>query len=161
MKQFFKFTFASCLGVLISSILVIIFLVSMLGSLVSTEESVPEIKDNSVLYIKLDKPIYDREVSDLSMLGGIAEGEIGSSIGLTEFLYVLERAKTDDRIKAIMLDITLLQANGWATIEEVKLYCISASIRKTHSVSCIIFSKFLVSIPRHTYCYIKATLFFR
>lgn len=120
MKQFFKFTFASCLGVLISSILVIIFLVSMFGSLVSTEESVPEIKDNSVLYIKLDKPIYDREVSDLSMLGGIAEGEIGSSIGLTEFLYVLERAKTDDRIKAIMLDITLLQANGWATIEEMR-----------------------------------------
>lgn len=92
----------------------------MFGSLVSTEESVPEIKDNSVLYIKLDKPIYDREVSDLSMLGGIAEGEIGSSIGLTEFLYVLERAKTDDRIKAIMLDITLLQANGWATIEEMR-----------------------------------------
>ena len=54
------------------------------------------------------------------MLGGIAEGEIGSSIGLTEFLYVLERAKTDDRIKAIMLDITLLQANGWATIEEMR-----------------------------------------
>lgn len=120
MKQFFKFTFASCLGVLISSILVIVLLFGMLGSLVSTEESAPQISDNSVLYIKLDKPIYDREVSDLSMLGGIVSGEVGNSIGMTEFLYVLDRAKKDDNIKAIMLDLSVLQTNGWATVEEMR-----------------------------------------
>ena len=88
--------------------------------MIPSEEPTVEIKDNSVLLLKLDKPIYDREVNDLSMFGDIVNGEIGTSIGLTEFIQVMKRAKGDDNIKAVMLDLSLLQANGWATIEEMR-----------------------------------------
>ena len=88
--------------------------------MMTTKESVPEIKDNSVLLIRLDKPIYDREVSDISSIAGAIGGESVGNIGLTEFIYVIQRAKTDSKIKAIMLDLAVLQTGGWATVEEMR-----------------------------------------
>ena len=120
MKQFFKFTLASFLGVLFCTIFVFLVLSGILGSMMTTKESVPEIKDNSVLLIRLDKPIYDREVSDISSLAGVIGGESVGNIGLTEFIYVIQRAKTDSKIKAIMLDLAVLQTGGWATVEEMR-----------------------------------------
>ncbi len=120
MKQFFKFTLASFLGVLFCTIFVFLVLSGILGSIMTTKESVPEIKDNSVLLIRLDKPIYDREVSDISSLAGAIGGESVGNIGLTEFIYVIQRAKTDSKIKAIMLDLAVLQTGGWATVEEMR-----------------------------------------
>lgn len=120
MKQFFKFTLASFLGVLFCTIFVFLVLSGILGSMMTTKESVPEIKDNSVLLIRLDKPIYDREVSDISSLAGAIGGESVGNIGLTEFIYVIQRAKTDSKIKAIMLDLAVLQTGGWATVEEMR-----------------------------------------
>ncbi len=120
MKQFFKFTLASFLGVLFCTIFVFLVLSGILGSMMTTKENVPEIKDNSVLLIRLDKPIYDREVSDISSLAGAIGGESVGNIGLTEFIYVIQRAKTDSKIKAIMLDLAVLQTGGWATVEEMR-----------------------------------------
>lgn len=120
MKQFFKFTLASFLGVLFCTIFVFLVLSGIFGSMMTTKESVPEIKDNSVLLIRLDKPIYDREVSDISSLAGAIGGETVGNIGLTEFIYVIQRAKTDSKIKAIMLDLAVLQTGGWATVEEMR-----------------------------------------
>lgn len=120
MKQFFKFTLASFLGVLFCTIFVFLVLSGIIGSMMTTKESVPEIKDNSVLLIRLDKPIYDREVSDISSLAGAIGGESVGNIGLTEFIYVIQRAKTDSKIKAIMLDLAVLQTGGWATVEEMR-----------------------------------------
>lgn len=120
MKQFFKFTLASFLGVLFCTIFVFLVLSGIFGSMMTASESVPEIKDNSVLLIKLDKPIYDREVSDISSFAGAIGGEVMGNIGLTEFIYVIQKAKTDSKIKAIMLDLSVLQTNGWATVEEMR-----------------------------------------
>ena len=120
MKQFFKFTLASFLGVLFCTIFVFLVLSGIFGSMMTTKESVPEIKDNSVLLIRLDKPIYDREVSDISSLPGAIGSESVGNIGLTEFIYVIQRAKTDSKIKAIMLDLAVLQTGGWATVEEMR-----------------------------------------
>lgn len=120
MKQFFKFTLASFLGVLFCTIFVFLVLSGIFGSMMTASESVPEIKDNSVLLIKLDKPIYDREVSDISSFAGVIGGEGMGNIGLTEFIYVIQKAKTDSKIKAIMLDLSVLQTNGWATVEEMR-----------------------------------------
>lgn len=122
MKQFFKFMFASCLGVFLSTILlVIIFFVVGTSIIASSTSATPQINDNSVLVLKLDKPIYDREISDFTaLLSSSSDINSNSSIGLTEFISVIKKAKTDDKIKAIMLDLSLLQANGWATVEEMR-----------------------------------------
>ncbi len=120
MKQFFKFTFASVVGFLIAGILFVLIMIGIFSSLVSSTNTVPKIDENAVLLIKFDKAIYDREVSDLSMLGEVINGEMGTSMGLTEFMGVLNEAKTDAKIKAVMLDLSILQTNGWATVEEMR-----------------------------------------
>lgn len=120
MKQFFKFTFASVLGFLIAGILFVLIMIGIFSSLVSSTNTVPKIDENAVLLIKFDKAIYDREVSNLSMLGEVINGEMGTSMGLTEFMGVLNEVKTDAKIKAVMLDLSILQTNGWATVEEMR-----------------------------------------
>ncbi len=123
MKQFFKFMFASCLGVFLSTIILIVTFFIIVTSIISAStKSVPDIEENSVLVIKLDKPIYDREVSDFSdlFMSGKEDIDVSSSIGLTEFIAVINKAKTDPNIKAIMLDLSIIQANGWATVQEMR-----------------------------------------
>lgn len=123
MKQFFKFMFASCLGVLLSTIILFVTFFIIVTSIISSStKSVPNIEENSVLVIKLDKPIYDREVSDFSNLfmSGKEDIDVSSSIGLTEFIAVINKAKSDPKIKAIMLDLSIIQANGWATVQEMR-----------------------------------------
>ena len=123
MKQFFKFMFASCLGVLLSTIVLFVTFIIIVTSIISSStKSVPNIEENSVLVIKLDKPIYDREVSDFSNLfmSDKEDIDVSSSIGLTEFIAVINKAKSDPKIKAIMLDLSIIQANGWATVQEMR-----------------------------------------
>lgn len=123
MKQFFKFMFASCLGVLLSTIILFVTFFIIVTSIISSStKSVPNIEENSVLVIKLDKPIYDREVSDFSNLfmSDKEDIDVSTSIGLTEFIAVINKAKSDPKIKAIMLDLSIIQANGWATVQEMR-----------------------------------------
>lgn len=122
MKSFFNFMFASCLGCFLSSMLVIFVLIGIFSSIsFSDTEQTVAIENNSVLYINLDAPIYDREVEDLETFSSnLLSDEIIKPIGLTEFMEVIRKAKTDENIKAIFLQMSMLQTNGWATVEEIR-----------------------------------------
>lgn len=124
MKSFFNFMFASCLGCFISSMLVIFVLIGIFSSIsfsTSDTQGPIAIETNSVLYIDMDAPFYDREVEDLETFStNILSTDVVKPIGLTEFMEVIRRAKTDDRIKAIYLQMSMLQTNGWATVEEIR-----------------------------------------
>ena len=122
MKSFFNFMFASCLGCFLSSMLVIFVLIGVFSSIsFSDTEQTVAIENNSVLYINLDAPIYDREVEDLETFStNLLSDEIVKPIGLTEFMEVIRKAKTDENIKAIFLQMSMLQTNGWATVDEIR-----------------------------------------
>lgn len=121
MKQFFKFMFASFFGVVLAGIVFLVATIGIISIIIASADTAPQINDNSVLVITLDKPIYDREVEDISAMIGTSESiESGKSIGLSEFISVINKAKNDPKIKAIMLDLSVLQTNGWATIEEMR-----------------------------------------
>ncbi|MEE3413177.1 MAG: signal peptide peptidase SppA [Bacteroidales bacterium] len=121
MKQFFKFTFASCLGSFLALIAIVFFIFFIIGGLISSvSQPDVEVKDNSILVIKMDKPIYDREVESIQEIFSTTGLNMESNIGLTEFIAVINKAKTDKRIKAIMLDFSILQANGIATAQEIR-----------------------------------------
>ncbi|MBJ6144844.1 signal peptide peptidase SppA [Hymenobacter sp. BT559] len=113
MRQFFKFVLATIVGLVLFSVLGFILLIGLgkaLGS--STEKSVAS---NSVLELKLDKPISERAQSaDLNPLGGDR-----ATIGLVNLKEVIRRAKTDDDIKGILLNLELVQG-GMASLEEVR-----------------------------------------
>lgn len=102
MKQFLKFFLASCLGVIVAS-LVLSFLgfMIMLGIAGSAEE-VPAVTANSILKVKLDNPIPER-TNNLQISPFDIENQY--VLGLTEIVKSIEAAADDDDIQGIYLDL--------------------------------------------------------
>ena len=57
MKSFFKFLLASTLGVLIASLIMFFITVGILTAMIASADKPTNIKSNSILLLKLDKPI--------------------------------------------------------------------------------------------------------
>lgn len=126
MKQFFKSFLGSLLGVFVAGIIVIIlFFVMLIGtmaggaSMFGKQDKESKVKDNSVLHIKLNKPIVER-TSD-NPFDNFDFGSFSSNkpLGMHDILKSIEKAKTDDRIKGIYLDLSSISA-GFATIQEIR-----------------------------------------
>ncbi|HRJ16747.1 MAG TPA: hypothetical protein PLI34_17240, partial [Saprospiraceae bacterium] len=61
MGQFFKFVFASCLGVILATIVTGIISFGILGAVAGSMESKgKKIEPNSVLHLKFDQPIPEK-----------------------------------------------------------------------------------------------------
>ncbi len=121
MKQFFKFMFASMLGVLLAMFLGIFILVGIIAGIASSAGSKKEAKveANSVLQINFEAPITDRSSNNPfeNFDFGSFSGKKG--IGLNDILENIEKAKTDNNIKGIYIDLENVPA-GIATIEEIR-----------------------------------------
>lgn len=121
MQQFFKFVFASCLGVFLAGIALMLFgVISMAGLAGASEDKVKSVEANSVLEIKLEEPIPE--------LTGNSESEnIFDSkkvMGETALIAAIENAATDSKIKGIFINTRFL------TIEFPKLVAIRTAIEK-------------------------------
>ncbi|MBP9081367.1 MAG: hypothetical protein KBF80_14055, partial [Flavobacteriales bacterium] len=121
MRQFFKFMFASMLGtLLIGLVLLILFIGSLaaLGSAFSLEGKPTTVKSSSVLHITLDQEIMDRGPNDpFNFNFGPFQGM--SRLGLNDILNNIEKAKRDDRIKGVFLDLGVVNA-GLGTLKEIR-----------------------------------------
>ena len=60
MKEFFRAFLGSCLGVLISFLLLILLGFSLIGIIASSSEEKVEIAPKTILKIELDQPIFER-----------------------------------------------------------------------------------------------------
>lgn len=117
MKQFFKFMFASMLGTFLLFILVTLISIGIIAAIVATassEETV--ITKNTVLHVKLNKDIADRS-SKTKFVMGYAGPE--KTTGLNEILDNLKKAKKDDNISGIYLDLSNIPA-GLSTVDEIR-----------------------------------------
>ncbi len=121
MKQFFKFMFASMLGVFLAFFLGIVVLVGMIAALVSSADSKKEAKvePNSVLHINFESQINDRSSNNPFENFNFSSMSGKKGIGLNDILENIEKAKTDDNIKGIYIDLQSVPA-GIATIEEIR-----------------------------------------
>lgn len=117
MKGFFKFTFASILGVLIGLLIFILIGVGIIGA--ASQEKPLEIKKNTVLVAKFDKPIIDRDPESPFNFALPASFKPEASMGLDAILKNINKAKKDENISGILLDLTDIPA-GFASIEEIR-----------------------------------------
>ncbi len=121
MRQFFKFMFASMLGTLLLSVLMFILFIGFiaaLGSAFSLEGKAPSVPASTVLRIALDQEVLDRGPNDPFNLD-FAPFKMSSKLGLDDILNNLEKAKRDDRIKGIFLDLGVVNA-GFTTVKEIR-----------------------------------------
>ena len=119
MKSFLKYTLATIVGVMIAGFLMTILSVGILSTIVSMTEKPTTVKEKSVLIMRLEGEILERSsknpFNDLD-IPGIASVK---QIGLDDILSCIKKAKTDDNIKGIYLNPTMVTA-GLGTIEEIR-----------------------------------------
>lgn len=105
MRQFFKFVFASCLGMFLFFIL--IFLIFSVIGLSSSSDGF-SLSQNSVLELKLDKAIPEKSNNAPFQFQGFSK-EDNEMLGMNDILYAIDHAKSDKKIKGILLDISGFQ----------------------------------------------------
>ncbi len=120
MKQFFKTVFASLLGTLLASVIFVFLIIGMIGAIaaISGSDKEVEVKENSILVVKFEGPITDRSSKNpFQNLGAMFSKE--QAIGLDDILNNIEKAKEDENIKGIYMEITSVPA-GIAMVEEIR-----------------------------------------
>ncbi len=116
MRQFFKFAFASCLGVFLAGLFLTLVFGVGLGSMVKNMNKTATVKTNSILKLDLMQPIPEKtnniENQEFSL-------ENNSIVGVHDMVDAIEHAKTDSKIKGILLDLSFVQA-GTVTRSELR-----------------------------------------
>ena len=119
MKAFFKFLLASILGFIIASILCFLILIGIVGAMMSSSEKLVEVKENSILYINLNKEIVDRASNNPFNGLGLGSFQPKTDLGLNDILKAIENAKNDSKIKGIFMEVDAVNA-GAATVNEIR-----------------------------------------
>lgn len=117
MKQFFKYVFATIIGVLLCLIIFTFIILGLISS--ARNDKKTEVEANSVLRLSLDYAIKER--TSANPLSGIPflNLSVKKTPGLNDILASIKRAKTDDNIKGIYLDEGYM-LSGQATTEEIR-----------------------------------------
>lgn len=119
MKDFFKFTFATVTGIILSSIaLFIIGMVTLFG-LASTSETETTVSKNSIMMLDLNGTLVER--TQESPLGILSQwlGDDSSTYGLDDILSSIQKAKENDNIKGIYLQALSLNTS-YASLQEIR-----------------------------------------
>lgn len=117
MKDFIKFTFATVLGIIISSVLLSIIGIGMIFSILASSDTEVKVEPNSIMTISLNGTISERANEDpFAMLSSDSEIE---AYGLDDILSAIQKAKDNDNIKGIYLDLNAVGAQP-ATLQEIR-----------------------------------------
>ncbi len=118
--NFFKVVLASAIGYIIAGVILLTLLIVTAVGIASSSSDQEELPSDAVLTLKLNYPMVDR-VQDGNPLAALAllNPNEQSPLGLNDILSSIEKAKTDNNIKGIILDLTTFQA-GYAKLTEVR-----------------------------------------
>jgi protease IV len=117
MLQFLKYVLASLVGLLLFFVLAFIIIAGLVASASSDRST--KIASNTVLKLSFDKPILERSVEDPLGDFEIPFRSSKQGIGLVELSKAIRNAQSDDRIKGIFLDLSVVNG-GYASIEEIR-----------------------------------------
>ncbi len=111
--------FASMLGFIITLIIAFFLFIAVIASIVSfAEKETYEVEDNSILKMEVNYPVNDRTQKQMFPSFG-PSFDIEKALGLNDLLKYLDKAATDDRIKGIYLDLSVVPT-GTAILEELR-----------------------------------------
>ncbi len=119
MKSFLKYLLASVLGVLIGFVIVFLISIGIIGAMIAATDRVVEVRPNTVFHMKLDQPIVDRASGSPFDDFDLLSMRPVRRLGLNDILENIEKAKNDDNIEGIFLEIMMPQA-GISTLREIR-----------------------------------------
>jgi len=113
--------FASMLGFSVTIFLLVVIFIASISAIVAGAEDneAPKIAANSILHIQFENAIQDRPSNNPFENIDFNTFENKTPLSLKNILDNIKKAKSDDAIKGIYLDISSLQAN-MASVEEIR-----------------------------------------
>lgn len=119
MGQFFKFLFASCLGVILAIGAILGIGALVFTSIAAKSEQPKSVKPNTVLHLTLKDPIPEltNNVNVSPFETGFEDSNI---LGLQDMIDALERAKEDDNIKGVFIEPSLMFSAGFTSAKELR-----------------------------------------
>jgi protease-4 len=119
MKTFLKMLLAVIAGIIITSILFFVIMLSVFSGMAAAGKKAVDIPEKSVLMIKTGAMIPDRTTSNpLAMLDPVTRS-FTQTPGLNEILKNLRKAAEDENISGILIDNGTMPS-GWATADEIR-----------------------------------------
>ncbi len=119
MKAFFKNILSTIIGIVVSVIVLMVLFVGIIAVALNSSDQEVTVKENSILKIDLTKTAVVERTSENPFDGLNLFGELGQAIELKQVLDNIEKAKTDDNIKAIYINTSFVNA-GLSQIEEIR-----------------------------------------
>ncbi|WP_418661246.1 signal peptide peptidase SppA [Bacteroides ilei] len=117
MKDFFKYTLATVLGLIVAGIIfTVIGIASLAGMIASTSGSETVVKDNSIFVLDLSGTVEERYQS--SPIDQLIGDRINTS-GLDDILASIRKAKDNEKIKGIYLNAGALACSP-ASLEAIR-----------------------------------------
>ncbi|MFM7758861.1 MAG: signal peptide peptidase SppA [Crocinitomicaceae bacterium] len=114
-KIFWPSFLAVVIGGIISTVIYMLSLFGVLTLFFGMGDSELEVKDNTVLHMKLEGEIAEQSSSDLS----ISTFSFKQKKGLPDILHGLKKAQSDDRIKGLFLELGDVNC-GVSTAKEIR-----------------------------------------
>ena len=118
--SFTKIMLASAVGFVGIIVITSLLSVFVVGGLIASASKDVKLEDNTVLVIKLNQPIVEQQQDDLNLDINLLDFAGTSPMGLNKILDAIDRAKTDDKIKGIFLDLTIVQAS-FSELYEIRI----------------------------------------
>ena len=116
MKEFFKYVFATIVGIFVFFVVAGIFGVMSVVGMVASSQATQNVEDNSVLVVNLSGSIDEQGQDDIM---GKLTGNYMPSTGLNDILAAVKKAKDNENVKGIYLEAGALSA-GLATLQEIR-----------------------------------------
>ena len=119
MKDFFKYVLATACGIIALGIVAGIFFMISFASMIASGNAAPEVKDNSVLVLKLNGSVTEQaeEGTPFDALLGTADME---ALGLDDIVGAIKEAKVNDNIKGIYIEGGIASFDTPATAQQIR-----------------------------------------
>ena len=117
MKEFFKYTLATVVGIIIVSLIFGILGVGSIVGMLASEESTKTVDDNSVFVLPLSGSLQERSSEDIfSEFLGVTDNKLG----LEDILSAIKRAKNNGKIKGIYIEAGMFDGGEPATLQTLR-----------------------------------------
>lgn len=117
MKDFIKYTTATVVGIILTSVIMTIISIVSIAGMIANESVSSKIEDNSILRIKLQGAISER-AEDTNPISMLSQGEM-QDIALDNALVALKKSAESDKVKGIYLEGGILSAQP-AQLQELR-----------------------------------------
>lgn len=117
MKEFFKYTLATVVGIVVVGVVMgIVGFISLIG-MIATSQSSMEIKDNSVFVLSLSGSLEERGEENIM---DQFTGQVSDNLGLDDILSSIRKAKSNDKIKGIYIEAGLFNPDAPASSQAIR-----------------------------------------